>query len=114
MCGTANKKVEDNAAVVFSAIGIYILSLAIPPATAIFTRFMYTHYGTPDAHSRSFLTREFADDQWAYAASLSAQILLGLYLFFGSKGLAVIWHRLRPLAQRPDDADLQIKDRPES
>jgi hypothetical protein len=85
---------EKFQAVVFSAIGLYVLVLAIPPLTDLFALMAFTRQTGSDAYTRSFLVEEFWGKRWAAAASLAVQIGLGLYLFLGSKGLAAFWHRL--------------------
>jgi len=95
---------ESFQAVLFSAVGVYVLCESIPEAVRTFTHYMFSDRSGADDYARKFLVLEYVAQNWAALLALVAQLLLGIVLFFGSKGLAAYWHRLRPMSRLPDDA----------
>jgi hypothetical protein len=89
---------ETFQAVVFSAAGILILSDLIPVVSRII------HQTALIPAGRSFL-REFWNQNVESLLVFAVQLPLGLFLFLGSRGIARVWHRLRPMSQNAEDKD---------
>ncbi|MBI3621708.1 MAG: hypothetical protein HY208_05915 [Nitrospirae bacterium] len=85
---------ETFQAVVFSAAGILILSDLIPVVSRIIHQTALIPAGRP-------LFREFWHQNAESFLVFVMQLSLGLYFFFGSRGIARVWHRLSTHVPEP-------------
>ena len=89
-------------AVLFSTLGVYLLCESIPEAVRTFTLYVLRDQSGADDYARQYLLLEYVAQHWAALLALAVQLLLGIGLFLGGKGLAAYWHRLRPMANLPE------------
>lgn len=83
--GASGKELQ---AIAFSVVGVCFLVSALPRLLHIL---MYQHRGLFNAEVR----RQISLSAWASLVGTSAQMAIGIALFFGSKGLSKLWHKLR-------------------
>ncbi len=91
---------RDIQAVAFSVIGVLVFVLAVPKLFQIGANY----YGIKQL-GQDVRAELFWKGTWVYAMGLFVQMLLGLGLFLGARGLSNIWHRLeatRPMRRRDD------------
>ena len=86
---------KDMQAVAFSVIGIVMIVIAIPQLVKIATNIQALKMAGDEYPGKSVTA-----GTWAYAIGLSVQVVIGLLLFFGSRGLSSLWYffqKTRPL-----------------
>jgi len=84
-------------AVLFSAVGIFILANSVADVGSLVHRAAVIHQNE----------QNFSRDFWIHnlesIIALAVKLPLGFYLFFGSEGISHLWSRLRPMARKPED-----------
>jgi hypothetical protein len=86
---------KDLQAIAFSVIGVVMIVMAIPHLVKIATNIQALKMAGDEYSGKSVTA-----GTWAYAIGLSVQVVIGLLLFFGSRGLSSLWYffqKTRPL-----------------
>ena len=87
---------NDLQAIAFSVIGIVMIVMAIPHLVKIAANVQALKMAGDEYPGKSV-----SAGTWAYATGLSVQVIIGLLLFFGSRGLSSLWYffqKIRPLS----------------
>lgn len=91
----------DIQAYAFAVAGIVLAAWALPELTGIGYEVLYLTRREPAFHA------EISAGSWVKIVSLGVQVLLGLLLFVGGRGLSRLWQKLRfagPSDVQDDDA----------
>jgi hypothetical protein len=89
---------EDIQAIIFAAVGILILSDALPGVGRALVN-LYSWYGFPQADGAVVSARLRGD--WMYSAGVIAQMIIGLVMVLSPKGFRNLWRWLRTAGTRP-------------
>ncbi|MBN1899812.1 hypothetical protein JW926_00635 [Candidatus Sumerlaeota bacterium] len=83
-------------ALAFSIMGVWILSSAIPDIFQIISSRMLVK-----AYPESAAAHQMTLTSISHVVSLIVRLLIGLYLFLGSKGLVNLWHKIQSSRATP-------------
>ena len=84
-------------AIAFSVLGIFMFALALPKGMQVIINIFYK-LDDPS------LRKQIRIGTWATAAGMTAQMILGIFLFFGGRALSRFWHNLRTARQPLPDS----------
>jgi len=83
-------------AAALSVLGVYFFCSGVATTGNHLFNFL-----TSTGHEQWWGREEFIRKEWAWLCETGLRIVIGVVLFFGGRGLAGIWHRLRPLDEPP-------------
>ena len=73
-----------------SLVGVWLAATALPPLGAWLALFVHL------SHSLGGTARDvYFQDHWTTIVQQALQLVVGLFLFLGGKGLAATWRRIR-------------------
>jgi len=86
---------KDISSIAFSVIGVILIVIAIPKLVQVGANIQFLKQAGDEMPTRGVLA-----STWAYSIGLIVQIIIGLLLFFGARGLSTIWcflQKIRPM-----------------
>ena len=86
---------KDLQAIAFSVIGLVMIVFAIPHLVKIASNIQVLKL-----YGNEYPGKNVSAGTWAYAIGLSVQVIMGLLLFLGSRGLSSLWYffqKMRPM-----------------
>lgn len=86
----------------FSIIGVWLIAITIPNLISTITS-MLTFQSEPDPAFSS----KFWSSMPAHIMKIAAKLGIGSYLFFGSKGLSEIWHKIQQTKGMPSGSSME-------
>ena len=89
---------QDIQFLAFSIIGVFLVTTALPKLFQISVRLITIYSQTQQPMNDLVKAANISD-----AAGLILRIILGLYLFFGSKGLVNLWHKFQNTKGMPSN-----------
>ena len=82
-------------AIAFSIIGVLVIVWAIPKLFQVVIQISFLKLHLKDVFSPG-MSQKLIE----YSIDVLSRLALGIYLFFGSKGLVKIWHRIHALGNK--------------
>ncbi len=83
--------------IAFSIVGLVMIVIAIPHLVQL-----TANYQALKSAKDEMIKQKISIGTWAYSVGLVAQVIIGLLLFLGGRGLSTIWYffqKLRPMKE---------------
>jgi hypothetical protein len=84
-------------AIAFSVVGLVMIVIAIPHLVQLASNLQILK-----SAGSEMVKKEISIRTWAYSIGIAVQFIIGLFLFFGGRGLSSIWYffqKTRPMKE---------------